>query len=106
MDGTPIFDIKPYLPYTDSHPDAASGFAGGVYGKKLEVVFDVPDASLPQGDTLETLREILAEDPRPSYQDDPERVYGFAFDVYEIKFRVCGNVLTVNDITKTNGGTL
>lgn len=106
MDGTPIFDIKPYLPYTDSHPDAASGFAGSVYGKKLDVVFDVPDASLPQGDTLETLREILAEDPRPSYQDDPERVYGFAFDVYEIKFRVCGNVLTVNDITKTNGGTL
>ncbi len=104
MDGTPIFDIKPYLPFTDCRPDAKSGFAGDVFCHRLDVIFDVPERDLPEKDVLETLCEILAEDPRPSYQDDSERVYGFEFDGYEIGFCVDGQTLTVKRINKTNGG--
>ncbi len=106
MDGTPIFDIKPYLPYTDCRPDAKSGFAGDVFDKKLDVVFDVPSENLPDAGTLGILREILSEDPRPSYQDDAERIYGFGYGKYEIKFRVNGNTLTVTEIKVLLGGEL
>ncbi|MBQ5583908.1 MAG: tRNA (N6-threonylcarbamoyladenosine(37)-N6)-methyltransferase TrmO, partial [Ruminiclostridium sp.] len=95
LDGTPIFDIKPYLPYTDSHPDALGGFTAGYQGYKLEV--DFPPALLeqvPEGDR-EGLVGVLAQDPRPSYQDDPDRVYGMAFGTVDVKFTVKDGTLTV-----------
>ncbi|NLA77364.1 MAG: tRNA (N6-threonylcarbamoyladenosine(37)-N6)-methyltransferase TrmO [Clostridiales bacterium] len=99
-DNTPIADIKPYLPYTDSHSDAVGGFADSV--KDYELSVELPDSLL---DILPAkyhsgIRDILAQDPRPSYQNDPERVYGFEFSDYEIKFTVNGSTLTVKDILK------
>jgi len=95
MDGTPIYDIKPYLPYTDSHPDADSGFSGNVPSARLTVV--VPDAlrcALPEK-TWQILTSLLALDPRPRYQNDPTRVYGMKFQGLDIKFSVAEDVLTV-----------
>lgn len=95
MDGTPIYDIKPFLPYADNHPDAAGGFTQNTSGCILQV--DFPQQWLeqvPEG-CREALTGVLAHDPRPSYQDDPERVYGMAFAGLEIKFRVDGEMLTV-----------
>ncbi len=98
MDGTPIVDIKPYLPYTDSHPDAVGGFSDPVRDYALKVVF--PDRWLAQ--VPERLRtpvlELLAQDPRPSYQNDPNRVYGVAFGGYDFRFRVADGVLTVCEV--------
>lgn len=100
LDGTPIYDIKPYLPYTDSHPDAVGGFADHYAGDRLEVVLaDRWLSLLPEG-TAEVLRELLAQDPRPSYQQDPERVYGMAYGDLEVKFTVKGGVLTVREIQR------
>ena len=100
MDGTPILDVKPYLPYTDSHPDAIGGFAEPVRAYHLEVVF--PEEWLAQ--VPERLRVpvmgLLAQDPRPSYQNDPERVYGVAFGGYDFRFRVRDGVLTVCEVEK------
>jgi len=102
MDGTPILDVKPYLPYTDSHPDAIGGFAEPVREYHLEVVF--PDEWLAQ--VPERLRTpvlgLLAQDPRPSYQNDPDRVYGVAFGGYDFRFRVRDGVLTVCEVEKLN----
>ena len=98
LDGTPIFDIKPYLPFTDSHPDAVGGFSDPVRERSLQVEY--PDAftgRLP-ADKWEALLGILAHDPRPSYQHDPERVYGMAFAGIEVKFKVDGDKLTLLDI--------
>ena len=98
MDGTPILDIKPYIPYADSHPEAVGGFASSPAGEVLDVVIP-PDllARIPQ-DRQEPLRGVLAQDPRPHYQDDPERVYGFGFAGLEIRFTVNGSTLTVKEI--------
>ena len=98
MDGTPIYDIKPYIAYTDSHPDAVSGFASTPAEYLLEV--DFPDALLQQvpESQRENLIEVLAHDPRPQYQADPERVYGMAFGGMEVKFKVEGIQLTVLSI--------
>lgn len=95
MDGTPIYDIKPYIVYTDSHPEAISGFASKPAEYLLEVVF--PEELLQQVPEAqrESLIAVLAHDPRPQYQDDPERVYGMAFADFEIKFKVDGTRLTV-----------
>lgn len=98
MDGTPICDIKPYLPFTDSHPQAAGGFADGVSGDRVEVVLPPDLASVLPMDKQNALTEILAGDPRPSYQNDPDRVYGFPFAGFEVKFTVKDAVLTVTDI--------
>ena len=99
MNGTPIYDIKPYLPHIDSHPDARGGFAVPAAEHRLKVVF--PEQWLEK--VLEQLRdgltEVLAQDPRPSYQHDPERVYGFGFARLEVKFTVDGDVLTVCGVT-------
>ena len=100
MDGTPILDIKPYLPFTDSHPEAAGGFAQFVKDYSLDVI--MPEsfpADFPE-ELIEGLREVLSEDPRPSYQEDPDRVYGFNFAGFEVKFSVSENTLKVLDITK------
>ena len=95
MDGTPIYDIKPYIVYTDSHPEAISGFASKPAEYLLEVVF--PEELLQQVPEAqrESLIAVLAHDPRPQYQEDPERVYGMAFADFEIKFKVDGMRLTV-----------
>ena len=100
LDGTPILDIKPYLPFTDSHSDAIGGFSDPVRDYALEVVF--PDQWLNQ--VPQRLREpvlgLLAQDPRPSYQNDPERVYGVAFGGYDFRFRVRDGILTVCEVEK------
>ena len=98
MDGTPILDIKPYVPYADSHPDALGGFAAAPAGETLEVV--IPPALLERvpPDRREALRGVLAQDPRPHYQDDPDRVYGFRFAGLEVRFSVDGHRLTVREI--------
>ena len=100
MDGTPIYDIKPYLPFTDSHPEAVGGFADDVREDRLTPV--IPDellAKLP-ADKRPGLWGILKGDPRPSYHHDPQRIYGFFYAGYEIRFRVHDNILTVLDITE------
>ena len=95
MDGTPIYDIKPYLPYTDAHPEATGGFTAQYQEYHLDVVF--PPALLAQvpPEQREALRGVLAQDPRPSYQEDPTRVYGMAFAGLNVKFSVAEGVLTV-----------
>lgn len=98
MDGTPILDIKPYLPMTDAHPDALGGFADAVRDHALEVVFPAHLLEKVPPEKRETLRAVLAEDPRPSYQDDPGRLYGFVFAGQEIEFTVEKGVLTVWDV--------
>ena len=98
MDGTPIFDIKPYIPYADCHPDATEGFTAPGQDYLLEV--DIPAELLPRipADRLDALKGVLAQDPRPSYQRDPERVYGFGFAGMEVKFTVRDGVLQVNSV--------
>ena len=95
MDGTPIYDIKPYLPYTDSHPDASGGFTSALADRSLEVEVPADLLSVIPEDKRETLISVLSQDPRPSYQNDSERVYGFGFAGCEIKFTVSDGVLTV-----------
>ena len=99
-DRTPIYDIKPYIPYADCHPDAAEGFTGQTRRHLLEV--SCPEelwAAVPQADR-DALRGVLANDPRPSYQHDPARVYGMEFGGLEVHFTVDDPVLTVRDITR------
>ena len=98
LDGTPIYDIKPYLAFTDSHPDAIGGFADGVRDYKLTVDFPKELSDLIAAEKLQGLITLLENDPRPSYQDDPERIYGMRFSDKEIKFRVEGDRLIVTDI--------
>jgi len=100
MDGTPILDIKPYIPFTDCHADASDGYTAETITHALEV--DFPEAllaSVPE-DKKTPLLGVLRQDPRPSYQEDPERLYGFRFSDMEVKFRVSGNLLTVVSIEK------
>ena len=98
VDGTPILDIKPYLPYADCRPEAAGGFAGEAPEVRLTV--DIPPellARVPE-ERREALMGVLAQDPRPPYQNDPDRVYGFGFAGLEVRFRVGNGVLTVIDV--------
>lgn len=88
VDGTPVFDIKPYIPYTDSHPEARSGFVTDNSWKTLEVTVPPEIAAKLGPEKTEVLTEILRQDPRPSYQDDPSRYYGIAFDRFNVRFRV------------------
>lgn len=98
MDGTPIWDIKPYIAYTDSHPDAIGGFSDAV--RDYAVTVEFPEALLRRidEDKRETLITILEQDPRPSYQQDEERVYGMTYGKWEIRFRVKGTVLMVTEV--------
>lgn len=98
MDGTPIYDIKPYLPYTDSHPDAAGGFAADVFDHALEVDFPAELLTKIPADKRDALFGILAQDPRPAYIDDPQRRYGFNYLTYDVRFTVDGRRLTVVEI--------
>ena len=100
MDGTPIYDIKPYLPYVDAHPEASGGFAHKKQTYHLEV--HIPDEGMKKipEEKRKVLMQILSQDPRPSYQNDPERVYGMGFAGFEVKFRVEGSTLYVVSVTK------
>ena len=95
MNGTPIYDIKPYLPFADSIPDATDGFAGKAVRQKLTVDFPEHLREIIPAEKLDALIAVLADDPRPTYIDDPERIYGLDFGGYEIKFTVRSNTLTV-----------
>lgn len=100
LDGTPIYDIKPYLPYVDSHPEARGGFGAEKKDYHLNVKFPAELlAKLPQ-EKQEAIVEVLAQDPRPAYQDDPERVYGLNFAGFELHFTVKEGTLTVIDVNK------
>lgn len=98
VDGTPILDIKPYLPYGDCHPDASGGFAGEAARPTLTVEIPPELSDRLPPDRREALRQVLSLDPRPRYQDDPDRVYGFAFAGHEVRFTVAEDRLTVVDI--------
>ena len=98
MDGTPILDIKPYLPYADAHPEALGGFTGNVGGRVLEVEFPAEFLARVPEDKREALTGVLSRAPRPSYQHDPDRVYGMAFAGLEVRFTVDGNVLHVRSV--------
>ena len=102
MDGTPIYDIKPYVAYADSHPEARSGFVDKTEWQELEVV--MPDALCAcfSDEELVSLKKVLALDPRPRYQEDPERVYGMPFSHYDVRFKVVGQVLSVVDCVPTD----
>ena len=98
LNGTPVYDIKPYIPYTDCHPDATGGFTEHIHTEKLDVIFPpellamIPEAKRP------ALIGILAEDPRPGYQHDPYRRYGVTFAGFDVRFYINGNVLTVCEV--------
>lgn len=98
MDGTPIYDIKPYITYTDSHPEAISGFASKPAEYLLEVCFPEEQLDKVPESQRESLIAVLAHDPRPPYQDDPERIYGMAFSTMEIRFLVKHNRLNVVEV--------
>lgn len=103
MSGTPIYDIKPYLPFSDLKPNATSGFTESIDKKPLEVVISQELVSMLPEEKVSTLIKLLQEDPRPSYQNDNCRIYGFAFSSYEIKFTVTDDkYLQVIDIEKTD----
>ena len=95
MDGTPIYDVKPYLPYADCKPEALGGFAAQPKQASLTVDFPEELLALVPERKRQALRGVLAQDPRPSYQEDPQRVYGMTFGGLEVKFRVEGERLTV-----------
>lgn len=98
MNGTPIYDIKPYVPYADCRPGAREGFAPAPERTlRVEMAPEI-EKKIP-GERLEALRGVLAWDPRPHYQEDPDRVYGMAFAGMEVKFTVAGDTLTVTDVT-------
>jgi tRNA-Thr(GGU) m(6)t(6)A37 methyltransferase TsaA len=94
-DGTPIYDIKPYVEYADSHPGVRSGFVDDKAWQPLEVVLPRETFHRLGPAELDALQEILAQDPRPRYQEDPERIYGLRFGDRNIRFRVEGGILTV-----------
>jgi hypothetical protein len=100
MDGTPIYDIKPYLAYTDSHPEAAGGFTDNSW-HQLEVSFpeELLERIPPQ--RRQGLVGVLEQDPRPTYQKDSDRVYGMTFGGYDVKFTVQDGVLTVVNVEET-----
>ena len=95
MNGTPIYDIKPYLPYADCHPEATGGFTDRTEKRKVQVVIPEEITGKLNAEEQEMLTAVLQEDPRPAYQDDPERVYAFEFGGKHVEFKVEGNVLSV-----------
>lgn len=100
MDGTPVYDIKPYLPYTDAYPDADGGWTSQIPSHHLQVELSDKLEEMVPDELREALREILAQDPRPSYQRDEERIYGMRFAGLEVRFCVEGNCLTVCSIQR------
>lgn len=103
MDGTPIYDIKPYVPYADCRPEASEGFAPAPAETLKVVISPEMEGRIPP-ERVQALRGVLAWDPRPHYQADPERVYGMAFAGLEVRFTVDGRTLTVVDVTENLTG--
>ena len=99
MDGTPIYDIKPYIVYADSRPDASCGYVDNLSDRRLEVVYEphVIDA-VKDKEIMRSLTEVLSLDPRPAYQNDPNREYGLSFAGMNVRFKVMGETLTVVSI--------
>ena len=100
LDGTPIFDIKPYLPYSEAKTEARGGFAHKVKDDSMQVIFGAETADSVPPEDLEIIEKLLSQDPRPHYQDDPERVYGMSYKDWEVKFRAVGQMITVVEIFK------
>lgn len=100
MDGTPVYDVKPYVPYADCIPDASGGFTQTVEKRQVQVALPEHLAKILPPGKDEALVGILAQDPRPAYQDDPERVYGMRYAGFDVRFRVQEGLLTVLEITK------
>lgn len=100
MDGTPIFDIKPYIPYSDSHPEALGGFTDTAEDFLLEVEFPESLLRLLPEEKRAAAQAVLSHDPRPSYQRDSQRVYGLPFGGFDIRFTVCEKTLTVCDVVQ------
>ena len=102
LDGTPIYDIKPYIAYTDSHPDAAEGFAGTVKEKELQV--DIPEELLSKfpKEKRDAILGVLSQDPRPAYDTDETRLYGVEFAGFDVRFTVTGELLQVKELIKLN----
>ena len=98
MNGTPIYDIKPYLPSSDSHPEATGGFTDSHDKRRVQVHISEEEAGRLSAEHLQALKKELAEDPRPAYQEDPERIYAFEFANRTVQFRVEGDLLTVVSI--------
>ncbi len=101
VDKTPIYDIKPYLPYVDCHADATDGFAADTVDYSINVVISDELKNMLPSAKLDALISILSQDPRPSYQNDPKRVYGMKFSGYEVRFYVDDGTLYVKEITST-----
>lgn len=102
LDGTPIFDIKPYIPFADCRPEAVGGYADDYSAHRLEVIFPKELLELLPKEKRSAATDCLAEDPRPSYQNDPERIYGMSFAGFDIRFFVDGEKLTVTSVEKVN----
>ncbi|MDD6275576.1 MAG: tRNA (N6-threonylcarbamoyladenosine(37)-N6)-methyltransferase TrmO [Clostridia bacterium] len=100
VDGTPIYDIKPYVPYTDCHTEATGGFSKEPDFGRLKVILPTELAEKLPREKINALTEVLSLDPRPGYIDEPDRVYGFGFAGFEVKFKVESDVLTVTDLQK------
>lgn len=100
MDGTPIFDIKPYIPYGDCHPEATGGFTDTAGAFLLNVEFPDPLLALLPEEKREAAIGVLSHDPRPSYQRKPDRVYGLTFAGFDIRFKVHEDILTVEDVKR------
>ena len=100
MDGTPIFDIKPYIAYGDSHPEAKGGFTDTAGEFLLQVEFPEELQNILPADKREAAIGVLSHDPRPSYQRKPDRVYGLTFAGFDIRFKVADDVLTVEEVNK------
>lgn len=100
MDGTPVYDIKPYIPMSDCHPEAAEGYTKETKRHRLWVDFPEEYLTVYPEEKRQTVLGVLAEDPRPAYVQDEERIYGLSFAGYDVKFRVCGDVLRVCGIEK------
>lgn len=98
LDHTPIYDIKPYIPYTDCRPDATGGFTDTIPKKKLTVKFPPELLSVIPEEKRSVLIQVLAEDPRPGYQNDPARRYGVAFAGYDVRFHIEKDILTVCEV--------
>ena len=103
MDGTPIYDIKPYIPYADCHPEASGGFADQTPRRLLRVDFPREWLCRVPENKRAALRAVLENDPRPSYQHDAGRVYGFVFAGCEVRFTVDGEILTVRNVESGDG---
>lgn len=100
MDGTPIFDIKPYIPYGDAHPDAIGGFTDTAASYLLDVEFPNELLQILPADKQQAVIGVLSHDPRPSYQRDSDRIYGISFAGYDIRFTVKGGKLTVVEVNE------